>query len=129
MFKITYKELADFAIGELERGAESEMVARQLASYLLENRQSREVTKVLRAIEMELNNRGQSQVEITSVNVVSEEVKIALASLLDAENPVFSETTDPSVIGGVKARSGEKQIDLTVRNKLDQFKAEIMRSN
>ena len=65
------------------------------------------------------------QVTVTSAHTVADDVKAQLASLLGADNPSFTDVIDPSVIGGVKAVSGENQIDLTVRAKLNRFKSKI----
>lgn len=129
MAKISVRQLATFAVDELESGVSAADVAKKLASYLLDARESRELPRVMRAVEAELNARGQSQVEITSAHAVSDDVANELAQLLGVENPVFHNTVDASVIGGVKAKSGEREIDLTVRNKLQRFNAAIARSN
>lgn len=129
MAKISVRQLATFAVDELESGVSAADVAKKLASYLLDARESRELPRVMRAVEAELNARGQSQVEITSARAVSDDVAKELAQLLGVENPVFHNTVDASVIGGVKAKSGEREIDLTVRNKLQRFNAAIARSN
>ncbi|HMT55755.1 MAG TPA: F0F1 ATP synthase subunit delta [Candidatus Saccharibacteria bacterium] len=128
MAKITVQQLAVYAVDQLEAGISSRKVAQKVASYLLDSRQSRELSSVLRAIEATLNKRGSSQVVITSAHEVSETVKQQLASLLGAKSPVFHEDIDPKVIGGVKARFGESEIDLTVRGRLNRFKSVVTRS-
>lgn len=126
MSKITTHQLAVYAVEELEKGSDVKVVARKLASYLLDNRQSRDLSRVMRGVEDELNRRGKTQISITSAYSVSDAVRNELASLLEAKMPVFHETIDKSVIGGVKARAGELEIDLTVRGKLNRFKAKIV---
>jgi F0F1-type ATP synthase delta subunit len=128
MAKISANQLASYAVDQLEAGSDFQLVARKLAAYLLENRQSRDLSKVLRAVEAEANRRGSTQVTITSAHAVSEAVMIELAALLNAENPVFHEVIDANVIGGVKASAGEAEIDLTVRGKLNRFKTSIANS-
>lgn len=128
MSKVTTNELAMYAVDQLEAGVQSPTLAKQLAAFMLEERRSRELPTVLRAIDEELVRRGSAQVTITAAHTVSDETKKQLAALLEIENPQFTEVIDPSVIGGVKARSGEKEVDLTVRNKLNKFKTAIMRS-
>lgn len=128
MAKVSINQLASYAVEQLEKGVSSEAVSKHIAAYLLDARQSRELPKVLRAVEVELNRRGSSQVVITSAHAVSEAVKKELASILGAKNPVFYDEIDPSVIGGVKARSGESEIDLTVRGRLQRFKATIVKN-
>jgi F0F1-type ATP synthase delta subunit len=128
MAKISANQLASYVVDQLEAGVSQVEIARLLASYLLENRQSRDLSKIVRAIEAEANRRGSTQVTVTSAHAVTEEVKTELATLLGAENPVFHEVIDANVIGGVKASAGEAEIDLTVRGKLNRFKTSIANS-
>ncbi len=128
MAKISTLQLANYAVDELEKGSTSKTVALKLASYLLEERRSREMPAIIRAIDKELELRGSTQVTVISAHETSNEIKAQLASLLGAKNPVFSSVIDPSVIGGVKARAGESEIDLTVKAKLNKFRSEVMRT-
>jgi F0F1-type ATP synthase delta subunit len=128
MAKITAQQLAVYAVDQLEAGTSSADVAQKLASYLLEERRSREMPAVMRAIDLQLAKRGSPQVVVTSAHSVSEQSKNQLAELLGLKNPVFTEVIDPDVIGGVKARAGESEIDLTVRARLNTFKSNIVKS-
>lgn len=128
MAKISPAQLAEYAVDQIESGMTVHEVSKQIAGYLIDTRQTRESSSVLRAIEAELNRRGTTQVEVTSAHQIPEETKKQLAELLGAKNPVFSENIDPTVIGGVKAKAGEKQVDLTVRGRLNRFKAKVVRS-
>ncbi len=127
MAKITAQQLAVYAVDQLEAGTSSADVAQKLASYLLEERRSREMPAVMRAIDLQLAKRGSPQVVVTSAHSVSEQSKNQLAELLGLKNPVFAEVIDPSVIGGVKARAGESEIDLTVRARLNSFKKHLIK--
>lgn len=119
------EQLAQFAVDQLEDGATINYVSIRIASLLLDERRTRDVAALLRAIEKEMAKRGSVQVTVTSAHDVSEAVKMQLAALLGAENPVFDIVIDKSVIGGVKAQAGEKQIDLTVRARLNSFKTKV----
>jgi F0F1-type ATP synthase delta subunit len=128
MAKISNAELAIFAVDQLESGVETIIVAQKLAAYLLEERRSREMPAILRSIDEELHRRGSSQIIITAAHETDIETKKQLAQVLGVENPIFSEVIDRTVIGGVKARSGETEIDLTVRGRLNRFKTNIVSS-
>lgn len=128
MSKISIKQLAVYAVDQIEDGSSSSDVARKLASFLLQERRSRDASALFRALEKELDERGSAQVMITSAYEVSEDIKKQLASMLGAKNPVYDEVIDPSVIGGVKARAGESEIDLTVRARLNRFKQQVVNS-
>lgn len=128
MAKISINELAEYAVNQLETGAQAPALAKQLAAYLLQERRSRDMPAIMRAIDVELASRGSDQVVITSAHETSQEVKQQIAQLLGAKNPIFSQVIDPNVIGGVKARSGESEIDMTVRGRLNRFKTNIVNS-
>lgn len=129
MSKITINELAIYAVEQLESDPSIKNLASKITAFLLEERRSRDMPAVLRAVDEELARRGSSQVTITSAHAVSEQAKKQLAELLEVKNPSFHEIIDLSVIGGVKARSGETEIDLTVKAKLQRFKAKVMENN
>ena len=125
MAKVSLQELATFTVDQLEAGESNNVVANRLAALLLDERRTRDLPKVLRAIDEELSARGSTQVTITAANETNEETKKQLAKLLGVDKPVFTEVIDKSVIGGVKARSGETEVDLTVRARLNKFKAQV----
>ena len=129
MAKVTTNELAKYAVDQLEAGVQAPALSRQLAAFLLEERRSRDMPAVLRAVDEELARRGSAQVVVTAAHEVSDATKKQLAGILQVKNPVFSEVIDESVIGGVKARSGESEIDLTVRGRLNRFKTNIVNSD
>ena len=129
MGRISTNELAKYAVDQLESGVESPALARQIAAYMLEERRSRDMPVLMRAIDEELARRGSEQVVITAAHETSDDVKKQLATLLAVKNPVFSEVINPSVIGGVKARSGETQIDLTAKAKLKSFRSAVLGSS
>lgn len=126
MTKVTVQELAKYAADQLEAGVDVGKIAEKIAAFLLEEKRSKESAAIMRAIDEELARRGSAQVVITSAHAVSNETKKQLAKLLSVKSPVFSEVIDESVIGGVKARSGESEVDLTVRGKLNKFKTTIV---
>jgi len=123
--KITNNELAGYVVDQLEAGVNSELVARRVASLLIDERRTRDASTLLRAIEAALNDRGQTQITVTSAHELTIEIKNQLANILDVKSPVITEVIDPSVIGGVKARAGEKEIDLTVRARFNRFKKQV----
>ena len=129
MSKISIKQLAKYAIDQLEAGSDLSDVSQKLASFLLQERRTRDATQLFRAIDRELDERGSTQVVITSAHEISEDVKAQLADMLGAKNPVYDEVIDKSVIGGVKAVAGESQVDLTVRAKLNKFKQAVVKDS
>lgn len=129
MAAISISQLADYAVDQLAAGAPADDVARKLASFLLQERRTRDAGVLFHAIDKELAARGSTQVVVTSAHEVTDDTKKQLAAMLGAKNPVFDEVIDPGVIGGVKARAGESEIDLTVRARLNRFKQQVVSSS
>lgn len=126
MSKVTTNALAKYVVDQLEAGVEAPALAQQLSAFLLEERRTRELPTILRAVDVEMSNRGSDQIVITTAHGTSNEVKEQISELLGVKNPIFTEVIDQNVIGGVKARSGETEIDLTVRGRLNRFKSSIV---
>jgi len=129
MAKITVKQLAGYAADQLESGVDMSQVASQLAGFLLQARRSKDVSALIRAIDKELTSRGNPQMTITSAHEVTDSVKKQLSEMLQVKNPTFTEVIDQDVIGGVKAKAGELEVDLTVRGRLNRFKNQVNRSS
>lgn len=128
MASITNNQLASFAADQLESGVKSSDLANQLAAFLTKERRTRDASTLFRLLEAEMSKRGKTQVTVISSYEVSEDVKKQLAKLLDVETPIFHEVIEPNVIGGVKARANESEIDLTVRGRLNRFKQQVISS-
>lgn len=112
------KELAHYAADKLEKGGSSAVLSKQLAALLVGQRRSRDLGQLMRLIESELDRRGKTQITITSAHAIPGSVKKQLADALEAKNPIFHEELDASVIGGVRASTQERELDLTIRTKL-----------
>jgi F0F1-type ATP synthase delta subunit len=125
MSNVTLKQLATVAVDALENGASIDSVATQVAGLLVAERRSRDSAGFVRAVEKELARRGQTQVTITSAHKVDVAIMKQLAAALEIEKPFFHEVIDPAVIGGVKASSLDREIDLTVMGKLMKLKANL----
>ncbi len=129
MTNISTKQLAYFAVSELESGSSVSSISNKLAGFLLQERRTRDAIALFRAIEKELSDRGSDQIVITGAYSLPESVKQRLAKVLGAKNPVFTGVIEQNVVGGVKARMGEKQVDLTIRDRLDRFKKRVINSS
>ncbi len=129
MAKISHRQIAEYAVDQLESGLQSDQLAKVLAAYLLDIRQTRELPKLMRAVQDVLAQRGRTQIEIVSAHQVSQDLKQQIKQAFGAQNPIFHQTIDPKIVGGFQAFSAEKQLDLSVRTKLNRFKTAVIRSN
>ena len=129
MSKIAVKDLASYIVDSLDAGVDTSLLSKRIAAFLIEEKRSQDLTKLFRLVSEELSRRGSDQVLLVSARSLNSNIKNELAKLLTANNPVFTEVIDKSVIGGVKARSGELEIDLSLKSRLIRFKNIVARSN
>lgn len=118
MSRLSLKQLASFAADQLVAGKSGKKLSGQLAAYLIERRQTKDTASLMRLIESEMARRGVTEVTVVSAHSVEPNVKKHLAKALGASNPVFHEQIDSSVVGGVRASTLERELDLTITTKL-----------
>lgn len=118
MSRLSLKHLASFAADQLAAGKSRQKLSGQLAAYLIEQRQTKDTASLMRLIESEMSRRGVTEVTVVSAHPIEMSVKKHLAKALAANKPVFHERIDPSVVGGVRASTQERELDLTIATKL-----------
>lgn len=102
-------------------------VAKKLAAYLIEARREREVDLIVRDIEAALAERGVLVADIASSRKLSsdasKEIQAFLKTTANAKTIHLRESVDPTLLGGVRVAIPGKELDSTLRNKLNQLKA------
>jgi F-type H+-transporting ATPase subunit delta len=99
-----------------------------LAAYLVEHNRTDEVDLVVNDIAHELfEQKGQLLVDVTSARPLSEQVRAELTRVLKdataAHEVSLTENIDPSLLGGLIARTPDAQLDASVRTKLRMLAA------
>lgn len=97
-----------------------------LAAYLVENGLSGRTDAVITDVAREIFAlNGELLVRITSARPLTADVRKEISQLLrektNAKHVVFEETIDPTLIGGVIAKTPDAELDLSVRTKLKQL--------
>ena len=97
-----------------------------LAAYLVDANRVGEVELIVNDIAHELyEQRGELSVDVTSARPLTESVRSELKQLLteatEAKNINLSERVDPSLLGGLIARTPDAQLDVSVRTKLKKL--------
>jgi len=70
-------------------------------------------------------NRGETTAEVTTAHALSAEQKKELAATLKqvaGKDVAISVTVDPSILGGLIVKMGSRQIDTSLRTKLNSLK-------
>jgi F0F1-type ATP synthase delta subunit len=118
----TRKDLAR-AVVSLSEKHSGKRLSEMLAAYLVQNRRSGELDSIMREVmrQRETNN-GTVEITATSAFKLNDATKKAISTLLGAENTIINEVINPEMLGGVRLETSEKQLDLTVRNRLDMLR-------
>lgn len=102
-------------------------VVRQLAAYLVETRRVRELDLIVRDIEEALAARGVLLADVASSRKLSaaatKEITAYLKAATQANKIHLRETVEPELLGGVRIAAAGKELDATLRQRLNQLKA------
>ena len=125
--KISRRRLADYVADQLVAGGEREKILAELGAYLIETRRTKEADLIALDVETALARRGQVVADVASARELSASVRQQIQAFIDREHPnstiSLRETVDPSLIGGVKVAFAGRELDETVRYKLQTLKA------
>jgi F0F1-type ATP synthase delta subunit len=126
--KISRRKLAKWSADRLVSGDPMKNVMHELGAYLIDSGRVREIELIVRDIKIALLASGTVLVRTTSARPLSSEAKQSIESFIRDSygakaSVVFDETIDVSVIGGVKLETPDKQIDATIKTKLEKLTA------
>lgn len=124
MAKLSRRKIAELWADELLAGRD---ITAKIAGYLVGEGRSDEVALIVRETESALAARGIVVADVTSAHDLTDESRAAiekfLQTSLNAKKVAFREATDPSVIGGVRVDVAGRQLDATLRTRLNQLKS------
>lgn len=127
MAKVARTVLTDVVASKLAGTSSDKKLTRELAAYLLAEKRVGELDSLARDL---INYRAsKGLVEVTAVSAF----ELSQANLVDIEAEVkklfpaaheiiINQRLDVSQLAGVRLEFPDKQLDLSVRNKLNQFK-------
>lgn len=117
------RELAE-AIIVLSGRMSGQRLSEAVAAYLMSQRRSSELDAIMREVSRLREQRsGVIEVTATSARPLDAGIRKTITDILQTKNIVINEVVDPTVLGGVRLESSEVQLDLTVRDRLNQLKA------
>ncbi len=99
---------------------------KQLAAYLVETRRIKELTLIIRDVEDELTRRGVLVADIESAYELEAEAKHHINEFLAKRydgHVVLRTVVQPELIGGVRIRTPDAELDTTIRRKLKNLQA------
>ena len=120
------RELAEALFALVGSSADGKKLAKALAAYLVVERRTKDVNSLLRNLEqLRLTRDGVLEVSAASARPLSAETIKAIKALFDEKHIIVHEQQDPSLIGGVRVRAHDRQLDLSVRTRLQRLKKGI----
>lgn len=97
-----------------------------LAAFMVESKRVSEIDMIVNDIARELFiQKGELVVDVTSARPLTDTIRQELANVLkevtSAQGVQISEALDPSLLGGLIARTPDAQLDASVRTQLKQL--------
>ncbi len=101
--------------------------SKQIAAYLLSERRVNELDSIVRDVQADWAGAGYVEVIASSAHpltaAVRADIKRQIKQLYPAAKQVIiTEVRDPELIGGVRLNLADRQLDLSLRTKLNKFK-------
>lgn len=126
--KISRRKLASWAAAQLAGGDSVQSVMRRLGAFLIDTRRTKEQSLIVRDVEIALSKEGSVLVHATSARELSNEAITSIKEFVKSEygadaTVIIEQSIDVSVIGGVRLTTPDKQIDATIRTKLEKLTA------
>lgn len=120
------KELAQALLEIVQKSDDSARTVEQIAAYLVREGRATDLDALLRDMEdIQRQQHGIQEVEASSAFTLSPAVKRAIESLFDAEHVQLHESIDQYLIGGVRVRSKDAVMDLSIRTQLNRLKHSV----
>lgn len=118
---LSRRKIADYAADKLAAG---ENIIPDLAGMLVADGRTREVELLVRDIEAALSDRGIVVATVISAHRLGEDIKRAIAELVDCKDLKLREKIDGSVIGGLRIDLPGQRLDGTIKHKLAALRAQ-----
>jgi len=119
-------KLARLIAEQTLRQGVSKRLSREIAAYLLSEGRVNELESVLRDVQVDWAEAGKVEVVARSAHQLPPKLRSEIKRIFRASYPKaqleVTEIHDPSVLGGVRLNLADRQLDLSIRNKLDRFK-------
>jgi F-type H+-transporting ATPase subunit delta len=125
--KTPRSEIADAIAAHTYHGGLSKEYAREIAAFLMDEGRVDELDSLLRDIQAIWQLHGHVEALAYTAHPLTPEVHAEIIERVKqmvpgADEFVVTEVIDPEVVGGVKIRLANQQLDLSVESKLNKFK-------
>jgi F-type H+-transporting ATPase subunit delta len=127
MSKASYRDIAEATYALIRSGADESATVEALAHYLVEERRTKELDKIMRELQkLRAEQEGVTEVVASSAFALSESAQQEIKQLFGGKKVKLVQEIDTSLVGGVRLRTLEDLVDLSVRGRLQQLKNNIV---
>lgn len=124
MSSVKRHDIAEAVVALIKSGKSTTVIAQSLAGYLVSERRTREVMALVRDIEkLRFTHDGILEATVSSAHDIDSAIERRINDLFGAKKVYIRSEQEPSLVGGVRVRALDKQLDLSVESKLKQLKA------
>lgn len=127
MSKIMRSDLAVVLAERTLNISDSQLLAREIAAYLLTQNRTADLESLLRDIMQYRADKGIVEAVAIGAHELGDQVLADVREVLKQEYPnakqvIVRERHDPSLVGGVRVKMANEQLDMSVHAKLNAFK-------
>lgn len=111
----------------LQSGVDARQLSHKVAAYLLDENRTGELDSLLRDVVAYRADEGIVEVTVVAAHDLPDSVKQDIEKLVreqfkNVKQVIINQRIDVSVVGGVRLELVDRQLDMTIRNKLNRFK-------
>jgi F0F1-type ATP synthase delta subunit len=122
--KLSHRRLARGFVAHLKAGKSPKVLINMLAAEIIETKQIGKVDLIVAEISQEMEAQlSTTNATVYSAREISTALKVEISNLVKqvsgTDKVIIDEQIDTSLLGGVKIETPEREIDLSLRRKLD----------
>ncbi len=128
--KASRTRLARLVADQTLKNGVSKRFDREIAAYLLSEGRVNELDSLLRDVQNDWAEAGHVEVMAHSAYPLTAAIRADIRREVKKVHPgakqiVINEVVDPNVVGGVRLNLPNRQLDLSIRSKLNRFKQSV----
>lgn len=124
---VSRRAMSRYIAEQLVSQDDSSAVVQQLAAYLVQHRQTKQLQRYIDDIERELAERGVVVADVFTARTITEEIRDAVEAVIGREAQSEAKITlrehiQPELVGGILIRSGGKEYDRTIKSAIRELR-------
>lgn len=114
----------------IEQGASSPGIAKKIASYLIDTKQTLQLDSLMRDVMSVRESKGTYEINVATAHPLSTAQTNNVSAYIkkhfdNCKDVIIHQKVDPSLLGGVRIESAHYLIDKSVKSELNYIKSSI----